>query len=128
MHQFPYAFKWLLTRGSFYFNLPSQYREKWWCKLGLLVSRISSLYDRLTIHPNESTWLSINIGFGRVHQWVGNGPITISIGERVGDIVEFRCVFPLSKISSPLPNFGLKNSFFTINTFTYKIKCIPKIH
>ena len=25
MHQFPHAFKWLLIRGSFYFNLPSQY-------------------------------------------------------------------------------------------------------
>ena len=24
MHQFPYAFKWLLIRGSFYVNLPSQ--------------------------------------------------------------------------------------------------------
>ena len=24
MHQLPYAFKWLLIRGSFYFNLPSQ--------------------------------------------------------------------------------------------------------
>ena len=38
---------------------------------------MSSLKDGLTIQPNdESTWLSINIGFGRVHQWVRNGPIT----------------------------------------------------
>ena len=28
MHQFPYAFKWLLIRGSFYFNLTSQQLEK----------------------------------------------------------------------------------------------------
>ena len=46
----------------------TRYREKWCHQLGLLVSRISSLYDQLTIHPNvESTRLSINIGFGRVH-------------------------------------------------------------
>ena len=35
-----------------------------------LQGRVSNLF--------ESTWLSINIEFGRVHEWVGNGPITIT--------------------------------------------------
>ena len=72
----------------------------WWRKLGLLVSRISSLYDRLTIHPNyESTWLSINIGFGRVHQWVGNGPITVNYSYSMGisDMIESKKIRKIQK-------------------------------
>ena len=52
----------------------NRYREKWWRKLGLLVSQISVEY---TI-SHESTWLSINIEFGKSPWMVGNGPITVT--------------------------------------------------
>ena len=45
---------------------------------GLLVTQISGLDPISRDRPTHvCTWLSIDIGFGRVHQWVGNGPITL---------------------------------------------------
>ena len=49
MRQFPYAFKWLLIRGSFYFNLPSQFYAILtilsYLKPNALYTYISNIYD-----------------------------------------------------------------------------------
>ena len=71
---------------------------------------IQSLSNLTTTHrlTNESTWLSINIGFGRVHQWVGNGPITYSFFLAGSFQFSFRSALPSAY-------------------FVYRLPCYPRL-
>ena len=46
--------------------------------LVLLANRYTTRGARRVFNIFEITWLLINIEFGRVHEWVGNDPITIT--------------------------------------------------
>ena len=56
-----------LTRVDLLVKLANRYTTKG-APFSLHHSRVSNIF--------ESTWLSINIEFRRVHEWVGNSPIT----------------------------------------------------